>query len=85
MESVLEFTHLLDYTMPGIKTLLKGWNENTGKDKLGDFVESFWHFHIITKMTEGEFIAGYLEWAKEKGYHRSQDKAETCRKNSRAE
>lgn len=37
VESVLELTHLLDYTMPGIKTLLKGWNETNGKDKLGDF------------------------------------------------
>ena len=30
VESVLELTHLLDYTMPGIKTLLKGWNETNG-------------------------------------------------------
>ena len=35
VESVLELTHLLDYTIPGIKTLLKGWNETNGKDKLG--------------------------------------------------
>ena len=41
VESVLELTHLLDYTMPGIKTLLKGWNETNGKDKLGDFVEEY--------------------------------------------
>ena len=41
VESVLELTHLLDYTMPGIKTLLKGWNEPNGKYKLGDSVEEY--------------------------------------------
>jgi len=45
VESVLELTHLLDYTMPGIKTLLKGWNETNGKDKLGDFGEEYWQYY----------------------------------------
>ena len=49
VESVLELTHLLDYTMPGIKTLLQGWNEKNGKDKLGDFAEEYWHYDNITK------------------------------------
>lgn len=75
VESVLELTHLLDYTMPGIKTLLKGWNETNGKDKLGDFVEEYWHYDNITKKSEEQFIESYLKWAKEKGYHQSQDKA----------
>ena len=56
VESVLELTHLLDYTMPGIKTLLKGWNETNGKDKLGDFVEEYWHYDNITKKSEEQFI-----------------------------
>ena len=56
VESVLELTHLLDYTMPGIKTLLKGWNEPNGKDKLGDFVEEYWHYDNITKKSEEQFI-----------------------------
>lgn len=75
VESVLELTHLLNYTMPGIKTLLKGWNETNGKDKLGDFVEEYWHYDNITKKSEEQFIESYLKWAKEKGYHQSQDKA----------
>ena len=75
VESVLELTHLLDYTMPGIKTLLKGWNEINGKDKLGDFAEEYWHYDNITKKSEEQFIESYLKWAKEKGYHQSQDKA----------
>ncbi len=48
VESVLELTHLLDYTMPGIKTLLKGWNETNGKDKLGDFAEEYWWTYVNT-------------------------------------
>ena len=68
-------THLLDYTMPGIKNLLKGWQDSSGKDKLSDFVEVYWHFDNITRLTEEDFIAGYAAWAKEKGYHQSQNKA----------
>ena len=61
--------------MPGIKTLLKGWNETNGKDKLGDFVEEYWHYDNITKKSEEQFIESYIKWTKEKGYHQSQDKA----------
>lgn len=75
IESVQELTHLLDYTMPGIKTLLQGWNETNGKDKLSDFVEEYWHFDNITKKSEKQFINSYLKWAEKKGYHQSQDKA----------
>lgn len=75
VESVLELTHLLDYTMPGIKTLLQGWNERNGKDKLGDFAEKYWHYDNITKKSEKQFIDSYLKWAKKKGYHQNQDKA----------
>ena len=75
VESVLELTHLLDYTMPGIKKLLKGWNETSGKDKLSDFAEEYWHYDNITRQSEEEFVDSYLEWAERKGYHRRQDKA----------
>ena len=75
VESVLELAHLLDYTMPGIKGLLKGWNETNGKDKLGDFAEEYWHYDNITDQSEEQFIDDYLNWAKKKGYHQNQDKA----------
>ncbi len=75
VESVLELTHLLDYTMPGIKILLKGWNETNGKDKLSDFAEEYWHYDNITKKSEKQFINSYLKWAEKKGYHQNQDKA----------
>lgn len=38
IESVQSLTHLLDYTKPGIKNLLKGCQDSSGKDKLSDFV-----------------------------------------------
>lgn len=72
--SLHELTHLLDYTMPGIKGILASWNEGTRKDKLSDFVERFWHFDMITVHSEHEFIKQYQLWAEEKKYHQSQDK-----------
>ena len=35
VESVLELIHLLDYTIPGIKTLLKGGMKQMGKISWG--------------------------------------------------
>lgn len=75
--SLHELTHILDYTMPGIKKMLASWNEENRKDKLSDFVERFWHYDEITKMSESEFIEKYKDWAKEKKYHQSQAKAQT--------
>ncbi|SDX99262.1 IS110 family transposase [Eubacterium barkeri] len=75
VESVLELIHLLDYTMPDIKKELKGWQESNNKDKLSDFVETWWHYDLITAKTEKQFIRSYLSWAKKKGYHQSHDKA----------
>lgn len=73
--SLHELTHLLDYTMPGIKGMLASWNEGNRKDKLSDFVERFWHYDNITRLSEKEFIEQHTLWAKEKKYHQSQDKA----------
>ena len=60
ISALLGLTHLLDYTMPGIKRELKSWNEDNGKDKLGDFVDKYWH---------------YDNWTEKKGYHQNQSKA----------
>lgn len=65
IESKLALTDLLDRTMPGIKTLLSGKrSEEPTKDKLGDFVEEYWHFDNITKKSEASFIRNYCSWAK---------------------
>lgn len=76
VKALQELTHILDYTMPGIKKMFKSWNEANGKDKLSDFVEHFWHFDIITQMTQENFVEEYFIWAKEKKYHQSSSKAE---------
>ena len=61
--------------MPGIKKMLKSWNEANNKDKLSDFVEIFWHFDVIVSMKQEEFVLAYVQWAKERKYHQSQSKA----------
>lgn len=67
--------HLLNYTMPGIKGLLKGWNETNRKDKLGDFAEEYWHYDNITEQMQEQFMESYLTWTKKKGYYQSQNRA----------
>ena len=61
--------------MPGIKKMLRSWNEANNKDKLSDFVEIFWHFDVIVSMNQEEFVLAYAQWAKERKYHQSQSKA----------
>ena len=73
--SLQELTHILDYTMPGIKKEFKSWDSDNGKDKLSDFVEKYWHYDNIRKRSERQFVESYLNWAKKKGYHRNQNKA----------
>ena len=69
-------THMLDYTMPGIKKMLAGFNETSGKNKLGDFVEKYWHFDNIASLKKDDFIEDYVAWAKEKEYCPNRSKAE---------
>ena len=75
VEGLLGLTHLLDYTMPGIKKQFSSWDYTSGKDKLSDFVDEFWHYRIITDQPKEQFIEKYVKWAKEKGYRQNQDKA----------
>jgi len=76
VKALQELTHILDYTMPGIKKVFSSWDEKSGKDKLSDFVEVFWHFDLITSKSKETFIEEYIKWAKERKYHQSQSKAE---------
>jgi len=76
VESKLSLSNMLDYTMPGIKSLLNSRSEKPGKDKLNDFVEEYWHFDNITKKSEKQFISSYQKWTKKKGYQQSELKAQ---------
>ena len=60
----VNLTDILDRTLPGIKPLLKSTVRTTGKNKLCDFVEKFWHCDIITSMSESKFVFEYIKWAK---------------------
>lgn len=74
--SKLALSSILDRTMPGIqKILCVNRPENPVRDKLGDFVEEYWHFDNITKLSETRFISDYCRWAKKKGYHANETKA----------
>lgn len=73
--ALVELTHILDYVMPGIKTEFNSWTESNNRDKLCDFVERFWHYDLITAMSEEEFVDEYIAWAKEKKYHQNATKA----------
>ena len=75
ISALLDLTHLLELTMPGIKTMFTSWKEASNRDKLGDFVERFWHFDTITCLDESEFVEEYINWAKEKKYHQNTAKA----------
>ena len=75
VKALMELTHMLDYVMPGIKEMFSSWTESNHRDKLSDFVERFWHFDLITSMSCEEFIAAYLDWAKQKKYHQNESKA----------
>ena len=77
IESKQALTNMLDYTMPGIKTLLVSRSDKPEKDKLCDFVEKYWHYDNITNKSEKQFVNSYKEWAKKKGYHQSESKAIT--------
>lgn len=75
ISSLQDLTHLLDYTMPGIRNQFTGWKEASNRDKLGDFIQRFWHYDLIKCYSEAEFIEEYAKWAKEKKYHQSPAKA----------
>ena len=72
----IQLAHLLDGVMPGIKTILQGTvPAYSTKDKLCDFVEKYWHYDNIKKMSEKRFIEDYGKWAKKKGYRFNESQA----------
>ncbi len=76
IESKQNLTVLLDQIMPGIEKLISSKrSEEPTKDKLGDFVEKYWHYNNIVKMSEKKFCEDYSKWTKKKGYHANETKA----------
>ena len=72
----IQLANLLDGVMPGIKTILQGTvPAYSTKDKLCDFVEKYWHYDNIKKMSEKQFLSDYEKWIKKKGYRYNESQA----------
>lgn len=67
--------NIMDRTIPGAYSYLDAYNRHTGKDKLSDFAEEYWHRDIILKYSERKFCERYEKWAKKKGYRISANEA----------
>ena len=67
--SLAELTHLFrfDHAWNKESSLQVGMKQ-IGKIKEVIFVERFWHYDVITSMSEQEFTEEYILWAKEKKY-----------------
>lgn len=75
ISALQELNHIIDQTMPGIKTLFPIINNPSGKNKFADFVEKYLHYSHITSFSESDFIDDYNSWAKQSGYFPSSKKA----------
>ena len=76
VEEMLALTNLLDRTMPGIKKIVKSKQQaHPTRDKLLDFVETFWHFDVITAQSEAEFTESYNAWAEKNKYRKNSEQA----------
>ena len=72
----IQLANLLDGVMPGIKSILQGTvPAYSTKDKLCDFVEKYWHYDNIKKMSEKQFLSDYEKWTKRKGYRCNESQA----------
>ena len=75
--AVNNLTAILDKTVPGLKAILPHTNANKTKSKLCDFTTEFWHFDIITAMSEARFVNACARWAKKKGYRLDERRAKS--------
>ena len=66
---------LIDQTAPGIEHLLQSHCTNKAKNKLSDFISTFWHYDVIAKKTEKAYVTAYNTWAKKQGYRPSESNA----------
>ena len=75
IKAKVNLTHLLDKTMPGVKTLLRSQSEHSNQEKLCAVVSRYWHFDNITRFTETRFVKDFAVWGKKKGFHSNEKKA----------
>nr|WP_319489266.1 transposase [uncultured Caproiciproducens sp.] len=57
VQSMHTLTNMLDYTMPGIKNVVRNDSSSLKRKKLCDFAEQYWHFDNISAMSEAGYAA----------------------------
>ena len=66
--------HLIDQVAPGINTLFTGYSYQYHTNHLADFLETFWHYDLITKLSYKQFEKKFKSWANKKEYHSRDNK-----------
>lgn len=60
--------HIIDQVAPGIDKLFSGYSYQYKTNHLANFLETFWHFDLISNITYKQFEKKFIAWAKKKGY-----------------
>lgn len=60
--------HIIDQVAPGIDKLFSGYSYQYKTNHLANFLETFWHFDLISNVTYKQFEKKFIAWAKKKGY-----------------
>lgn len=63
-----DLDHIIDQVMPGIKDIFAGYNPHPESDRLCDFMETFWHYDLISRYSYKTFEKKYRKWCSKKGY-----------------
>jgi len=61
VQSLHTLTNMLDYTVPGIKNMVRNDSSSLKRKKLCDFAEKYWHFDNICAMSKADFTNDYLK------------------------
>lgn len=67
--------HIIDQVAPGIDKLFAGYSYQYKSNCLAVFLETFWHYELITKLSYKQFEKKFDSWKKKKGYKFKADKA----------
>lgn len=68
----VNLSEILDKVFPELQKVLK---DAQGRNKLSDFITTYWHADLVSSQSEDAFCEAYTAWAKERGYRRNESKA----------
>ena len=72
VKAKVNLSNLLDQVMPDVQTLFP---KSVSNRKINDFVQRYWHFGNIQKMSKTRFVSDYCKWAQKQGYRLNERKA----------